>query len=110
LKLTHLLFYNVGSHLAGGRELFLQRLRRIQVFADHVGLPLVPVDSNLDEFYSKAGLGFASTFTVRNVSAALVLQGGLKTYLYASGYRYQDCRVGQSRDIAIADPVLLPLL
>lgn len=109
-RITHLLYHNVGSHGVRGRELFTERFERLRPFAEELGLPFVAVDSNLDEFYKVTRLSFQQTHTVRNVSAALALQGGIGKYLYASAFAYPLCFVGKTYDIAYADPILLPLL
>ena len=79
-KVTHLLFNNVGSHGKDGERVFRQRLARVAPVAARIGLPLVAVDSNLDEFYG-AGLSFIQTHTPRNASVALLLQGGIAVAL-----------------------------
>ncbi|MBN2466485.1 polysaccharide pyruvyl transferase family protein [candidate division WOR-3 bacterium] len=109
-RVTHLLFHNVGSHGRGGRRLFEERFAGILPAARELGLPLLKVDSNLEEFFSDPTLGYMLTHVPRGVSAALTLQGLIGRYFYASGYRYQDCRIAESDSLAFADPVAVPLL
>ncbi|HOX20040.1 MAG TPA: hypothetical protein PLI70_03840 [Gemmatimonadales bacterium] len=108
-KVTHLLFNNVGSHGKDGERVFRQRLARVTPVAARIGLPLVAVDSNLDEFYG-AGLSFIQTHTPRNASVALLLQGGIGQWLYAAGYSNDTMFVGPTHEIAAADGVALPML
>ena len=110
-KITHLLFNNVGSHGRGsdGEALFRKRYERIVPTVEHLGLPLLLVNSNLDSFYGK-NLGFQQTHTQRNASVALLLQGGIGRYMYASAYSYSDVFVGPTYDMAYSDVVMLPLL
>lgn len=109
MKVTHLLFNNVGSHYPGGESLFRERRARVAPVAERMGLPLIGVHSNVDRFYPKA-LKFERTHTLRNASVALLLQSGVGRYLYASAYHYGDLRVFETGTMARADPMLLGLL
>ncbi len=108
-RVTHAVFYNTGSHGRGadGRRNFLQRLERIARLADELRLPLVSVDSDLDDFYD--GFMFQETHTIRNTATTLALQRGVGQYLYASTYHFRDCHFGPAYDMAYADPALLPM-
>lgn len=108
LRITHLLFNNVGSHGEGGERLFRVRLERLLPIAAELGLPIVPVNSNLDTFYERE-LDFQSTHTVRNLSVPLLLQDGIDGFLYASTFSFADLRISPTYDMAYADPVILPL-
>lgn len=108
-KVTHLLFNNVGSHGARGEQLFRERLTAARRGAAAVGLPLVAVSSNLDAFYGP-GIGFQQTHTLRNASVALLLQGGIGRYLYASTYALADAVIRPWYDISCGDPIGLPML
>ena len=108
-RITHLLFHNTGSHGVGGRQLFEKRYARLAPLVERIGLPFLRIDSNLDQFYEKR-LGHQQTHTPRSTSAALLLQGGIGRFLYASTYHYRDTFVGETYDIAYADPAALPLL
>jgi hypothetical protein len=107
-RLTHLLFNNVGAHWAGGESLFEKRYQRLRPVAERIGLPFVKVNSNLDAFY--AGFTFESTHTFRNAAVALLLQRGIGTFLYASGYGYADTFVGEASTSNHSDAVTLPLM
>ncbi|MGB5746027.1 MAG: hypothetical protein WBM69_03540 [Desulfobacterales bacterium] len=108
-KVTHLLFNNVGSHGRGAERLFRQRYRRLLPVAELLELPFLMINSNLDSFYGK-GFGFQLTHTLRNASVALLLQGGIGRYLYASTFAYADVFVGPTYDMAYSDTIILPLL
>jgi len=108
-KVTHLLFNNVGSHGKGGEGLFQKRYERLAPSAERLGLPFVMVNSNLGTFYGK-GLSFAKTHTPRNASVALLLQGGIGRYMYASAFSYANVFVGRAKEIAYTDTISLPLL
>lgn len=51
--------------------------------ADRIGLPFVAVDSNLMAFYKS--LAFKDTYTLRNVTVALLLQAGIGRSFHAAG-------------------------
>ncbi len=86
-KLTHLTFFNVGaSGDYGGnhaRDLFYQRIEAVRPCADELQLPLVTLDSNINEILN---MNYLPTHTYRNVAAVLALQKLFKTYYYSSGY------------------------
>lgn len=108
-RLTHLLFNNVGSFGARGTSAFQQQYPALHQCANQLHLPVIAVDSNLDELHGYES--FARDHQFRNVAAVLALQSLVGTYLYASGYRYEDCFVrGQHTPLAQWDPVLLPHL
>jgi hypothetical protein len=67
------------------------------------------VNSNVDAFYGK-GLGNQQTHTLRNASVALLLQGGIGRYLYASSYNFKNVFVGATYSMAYSDTIALPLL
>lgn len=104
-----LLHNNIGSH--GAREeagqVFRQRAERMQTAAAELGLPLVELDSNIDDFLD---LDFQLTATVRNAAAALLFQRKLTRMLYASSYAYGDIGVRPNYTSSMADPLLLPAL
>ncbi len=110
LRLTHLTFFNVGSHTSGerGRSIFRRRYEQLAPVADRIGLPLVPIDSNLDDFYSFTY--FQQTNGPRNISAAALLQAGIGRYYLAGSVQYPHVRVHRIYDTAYSDPISLPLL
>lgn len=110
-RLTHLVFNNVGSHGAGGEQLFRKRYKRVEQVAEQIGLPILAVNSNLDSFYIDLGFPFIDTHTPRNASVAHLLAGGIGRYLYASTYDYRSVSVGPSfGGLPRSEPIILPLL
>ena len=113
-KVSHLLFSNVGSHgpSEAGERLFEARYSHARNVARKLGLPMIKVNSNLDSFYADYGarLDFEQTHTPRSASVALLLQTGIRRYMYASAYSYPDIRVSPTRSVATSDPISLPLL
>ncbi|GAA1058072.1 hypothetical protein GCM10017608_04750 [Agromyces luteolus] len=110
LRLTHLVFFNVGAMTGGaaGRRRFERMRTRLAPSAERLGLPFVPVDSNLDDFFPFAG--FVQTHGPRNLSAASLLQGGIGRFLYASTHPFARVSVGRSHSTAYSDPISMPLL
>jgi hypothetical protein len=109
MRVTHLLFNDVGSH-DGGRHAATMRSDRWKAAsgaAADIGLPIIATRSNLDQFYRAS---FEQTHTLRNAAVALLLQRGICRWLYASAYRYRDIRIAPSAAIAVSDPVLIPML
>ena len=111
-RITHLLFSNVGSHgpdeEESSRHLFHKRYNRIKPVAERIGLPFIAIDSNVDSFYN--GLNFQKTHTIRNASVALLLQRGIKRFLYASSTPYSRACVCPANDISRGDTIILPLI
>ena len=110
-RVTHFLFHNVGSHGTGNaedaRRLFRQRFESVQPFAKEVGIPTVPVDSNLGYIFP---MDYVKTYSAINPAVLLVLQNKFHRYYYASGYKYADCRIAPVKDIAYLDPMAVHLL
>jgi hypothetical protein len=106
-RITHLIYNNVGVHRQAGYKLFMERYQRLAPCAEDMGLPFISINSNLDDFYQ---VDFGQTHTARNVSAALALQKLFGKYLYAGGFRYEDCVVAPSKSPAYTDPFTVHLL
>lgn len=119
-KITHLTYHNVGSHNIGetgytkqSEDLFNSRFKAVEKITSSLWqnrIPLIKINSNIDDFYMKDYLYFMQTHTLRNMSVTLFLQKGIKNYYYSSGYPYINTKVSQSYDICVSDPILLPLI
>lgn len=110
-RLTHLLYNNVGSHGKNGSERFQQRLKHISAQAAQIGLPLVWVDTNLDDFYNTSvRLRFQQTHTLRNACVPHALGRGVTRFLYSSAYPARQTFVGRAKDTTHSDLITLPLL
>jgi hypothetical protein len=89
MAVTHLTFHDVGAH-DGSEALFAARRERVERIAASVGLPLVVVRSNMDDFYAPhPALSFVYTDAIRNVAVAHALSGGIGRFLYASATDYR---------------------
>ena len=109
--LSFLTYNNVGSQTQSNTKEFLERYNRLKPKASQEGLDLVPIDSNMEEFFQVSDeLDFVQTHSVRNSATGLLFQQRTCRFLYSSAYPYDATFVGETRLIARADPVLLPLL
>ncbi len=109
LRLTHLLYNNVGSHGTGGEATFQRRLARAKQTAVTLGLELISVNSNMDQFYF-GRFSFQQTHTPRNSSVPLLLQSGIGKFLYASTVPFANVGVREAYDLSVCDPISLPVL
>lgn len=96
-KITHVTFFNVGSHGSHGgekaRDLFYKRLKMVKKCAIELGKDLIVIDSNLSELLQ---MGFAELHTIRNMSAVLVLQKLFNVYYYASSVPLENFTLNKS--------------
>lgn len=120
-RLTHLFFFNVGAHGIprgpGDEERIAAKFRarygKLRAFPDEIGLPFVPVDSNVHRFHP---WGHLETATLATASAVLFLQRGIHRYYLASaghphGHLWRFLGAGRRPDdIAFLNPLLLPWL
>ena len=118
-KLTHLFFFNVGTNGEGRsheelehvRKKFRMRYERFAPAAQLIGLPFIPIDSNVHSFMPDT---LAAQVTLCNASIVYFLRKGLSRYLLSSeGYNYaewfiylQRQAVEQRLEIAMTEPVL----
>lgn len=109
-RLTHLCFFDTGSHGPQQDQDSIDRYvfrRQLAVdFSQDIGLPLVEVRSNLSEVVERP---FGLIHTYLNAAAALALQPLFATYLYSSGFSTQDF-LAYTSDSAYFDIYLLPLI
>ncbi len=109
-RLTDLFFFDVGSHYARSRPsswIRDMRHQRIMAFAAEQKLDLHWLSSNVSEIFK---VPFERVHLLRNLSAALVFQGLLKTYIYSASIDYSHVDVGLSKDISAIEAILVPLL
>ena len=110
--INYLVFNNVGANgTTAELDLFEKRLAEAKRGAEAVGLPLIVIESNMDDFYSVYDdLHFFKTHTFRNASVAHLLSNSISNYLYAAARTYSDVRVMPSETLGNVDPITLPLL
>ncbi|MFJ8247731.1 hypothetical protein [Peribacillus asahii] len=102
-QITHLTFFNNGSHGPHGKEktrsLFEQRINISRACASDIGKELIIVNSNISKIVS---LNFQATHTLRNMSAVLALQKLFNVYYYSSTYHLKDFKFS-TKDSAFYD-------
>jgi hypothetical protein len=76
-------------------------------FAEEMGLDFIRVDSNLSEFLQ---FNFQLSHSPRNLSSVLLFQKLFSKYYYSGAFRYRDCFIGPSNDIARTEPASVHLL
>lgn len=110
-RISHFLCHNVGSHgdknYQQARSLFRQRYETLKKFPEMVGVPYVPVDTNIHEIVS---INFVKSYITLNASVPLVLQNHFRRYFYASSYKYEDCGVTNDDVIGRFDPMAFHML
>ncbi len=83
-------------------------------YAAHKGYRFCRVSANMTEVFDAAGVtgakGFVKTVGLRNVAAAMVLQGGLSAYLPSSSVAIHEVHCGPGYYTGSFEPVSLPLL
>ncbi len=112
LRVTHIVHSNVGAHgRDGGGRLFRARQAKVAPLVADFGLPLISVDSNVEEFYTSfyGILDFDRTHSLRNAAVAFLLQAGVGRMLYASSTSLRSVAVHESDFLSVVDPVLLPM-
>ncbi len=111
-RITHFIFNNIGSHgdektPARARAVFNSRYELIRGLPEELGIDLIKVDSNLNEFYSEF---YTETYQSRHLSCPLLLQKLFSKYYLSSDFRYQDSFIGPTDDIAHTNPSAVHLL
>lgn len=111
-NINALVFNNVGANgTSDERDLFESRLRHAREGASAVGLPLIVIESNMDDFYSVYDdLHFFKTHSFRNSAVAHLLSNAVSGYLYAAASVYSEVRVEPSNTLGYVDLITLPLL
>lgn len=115
-KISSLFFFNVGSHGGGGegaRKKFHARYDLLKGFPKEVGLPYIPLDSNLFDFYLFYWEYDAGIFC--RACAILVLQKCISKYFLSGSDSYADVMYTafnpRTTDLAeLADTFLNPML
>ncbi len=118
-KLTHLFFFNSGTHGLGRsfdelekvRQKFLTRFESFSPAAKMIGLPFIPVDTNVHSFLPD---NVAAAGTLANVCVVHFLRKGIRRYLLSSdGRNYfewftymKNSPVETHIDLAYTEPLL----
>ena len=112
-RLTHLLLCNVGHfgerRFKDAEAAFHENVKELMPFAAETGLPLVPVNSNVDELSLNYRATLPHSFIQRTFAAVLALQKLFGRYVYASSYSFDNVSFAKN-DVFYAETVLVPLM
>lgn len=103
-KITHLTYHNVGNHTIGKfdtdfnlqKELFEDRFEKINKIVSKLSgtrIPFIKIDSNIELFYDPKYLHIGKTYTIRNISVALLLQKDIRNFYFSSAYSYKNLHI-----------------
>lgn len=114
-SLTHLTFFNVGSHRSTGNytkeqsiQLYNDRLNTARETSKIFNLPLIDVNSNLGDHIT---LPYVKIHHFCSFSAVLALQKLFKNYYYSSGYSVDNFSIKKcDKGSAFYEPLLSSLL
>lgn len=99
-RITHLALFNVGAYgndYAHTSTAFHNDLKRARAFAEDVGKPLVPLDSNISAIYTHEKLfHYSSRLFFCISSGILALQKLFKVYLVSSSGTIDDMKLERS--------------
>lgn len=117
--LTHLFFFNVGTHdlarsfeeLKHARMKFMKRYERSLPAAREIGLPFIPIDSNVHSFLPD---NISAALSPSNASAIHFLRKGIRRYLlssagqnYVEWFKYMKYTKWEDQiDLAHMEPIL----
>ncbi|MGM0551524.1 MAG: hypothetical protein ACQESW_10620 [Bacteroidota bacterium] len=104
-EVQQLVYNHVGPpEVAVANQWQVKKLHRA---AKDMDMPLLEIESNLDEFLS---ISFILSYVPRNLAAILAIQKMFYRYLFASSYSYYNLYIGPCHDIGHCHGVCLPLL
>jgi len=112
-KVTHLTLFNCGQlgdrDLVAAEKNLRDTVNNLRPFADEVGLPIVAVNSNLNELYLDGDVTLLQSFICRTASCALALQKLFGKYVYSSSYSVENFQISGD-DESHMEAVFVPLL
>ena len=116
-KINRLFFFNVGSHgsyyNSKTMDRFNNRYNMNKIFPESLGIPFIPVNSNIRAFHER--FGHQKTHPLTLVSGILAVQSCLSKYYISSAISYfempNSIKTARNFDLAeFAEPYLYPLL
>ena len=97
-KISHLAFYNVGSHQTDSgaehdRKLYEGRFNLCRSFAEEYGYTFYTISSDIYDFIQRhGGYSHINNHSYMAAFCVLLLQKGISRYYYSAGYPYTDFR------------------
>lgn len=93
-KVTHLALFNScqfgNQDQSETTRAFRKGIKKIEPFAKEVGLPIVAINTNLNEFFKESGLTNTHRFINSTLSCPLALQKLFGKYIFASSYSIEQ--------------------
>lgn len=113
-RVSHLALYNSCqfgyTDLEETEKAFKAAVNDLQSFSDETGLPIVAVNTNLNELYLNSGFTTAaSRFIPSTISCTLALQKLWGKYVFASSYSITEFMISQA-DHSHSESAFVPLL
>ncbi len=114
--ISHFLFNDIGSHGVTpeeSEERAVIRWRGIRAGAADLKKPVIRVRSNQPAFFGywpDIILHFDHTLTLRNAAVPLLLQRGIRRWMFASSMIWENASAGEHIYQPVADPILLPAM
>lgn len=115
-KITHLAFYNVGSHQTGlsfedDKKLYEGRYNLCKSFAEEYGYTFYTISSDIHAFIQRNGeYSHVNNHSYMAAFCVLLLQKGLSKYYYSAGYPYTDFRTFKNYKKEELDSAMYDLL
>lgn len=110
-QITHLTYFNVGSHGYKNEEAnhktWLKDMVSVDRFASMVGLPVVKIESNIYELFQ--GFDFDQSGNIINMSTVLTMQKLFGKYLYGSNHPIEDFKL-TNKAAGYFESVMLPIV
>lgn len=112
-RITHLALFNSGQlgyfDVEQTEKVFREAVEGLKPFAAEVGLPIVGVDTNLNEYYNATDIKVTQSVVCRTMSCVLALQKLFGRYIYASSCSLADFHLS-TVDQSYVESVYVPLL
>lgn len=112
-RLTHLSLFNSGQHgdskLDEAESQFFRDLSNLEEPAKALGLPVVGINSNINQFYKDFRYPLLQRFVFSTCAFPLAMQKLFKAYIFASSYPIEDFYLSQE-DISHVEYAVVPLL
>lgn len=111
-KLTHLAIFNCGQlgdmNLEAAEKDLYEKAEVVKPLAEELGLELIAVNSNINEFYKDSGVSLLQSFVQRTLTIPLALQKLFRVYSMASSYPTTGFSLCD-HDVSLASAAFLPL-
>lgn len=112
-RVTHLTLFNSGQFgdmkLEAAEQAFKKNVEVLKPFAKEIGLPIVAINTNLNNLYVDYEVTLLQSFVQRTISAAMALQKLFGHYVFASSNLFNQVFF-TTEDVSHAEIAIVPLL